>query len=137
VKRGPRILGWIAASVALFIAAAISVDAWFDWESAIGLCKVPVRSVTQSPDGKQFAVVFEVYCGPLPPDNTHVSIVPANRSFSWKRDPGFLILAGSGGLEILWTEATSVEVRVPALAKVYKQEPRVGAVAVNYKPVLF
>lgn len=136
MKRGLRILGWIAASIVLFVAAAISVDALFDWESATGLCRVPVRSVTQSPDRKQSAVVFEVYCGPLPPDNLHVSIVPTSRSFSWKHDPGFLILAGSGGLKVVWTDARTLEVSIPALAKVYKQEPRVGTVAVSYKPAL-
>ncbi|MEP6837974.1 MAG: hypothetical protein ABJA75_07970, partial [Bradyrhizobium sp.] len=94
----------MTALVALLIVAGICVDSLFDWETAVGLCKVPVKSVTASPDGKQSAFVFEVYCGPLPPDNTHVSLVQANHAFSWKRDAGFLILGGSHDLKIQWTD---------------------------------
>ena len=129
-------MAWAAASVAVLVVAGICVDSLFDWESAVGLCRVPVRSVTPSPDGKHSAVVFEVYCGPLPSDNTHVSVVSANQAFSWKRDPSFFVLGGSGGLKVQWTGTTSLEISVPAMAKVFKQEPRAGSVTVNYRPVL-
>lgn len=131
-----RIVAWAAASAALLVVAGICVDSLFDWESSIGLCKVPVRSVTPSPDGKQSAVVFEVYCGPLAPDNTHVSVIAADRTFSWKHDPSYLVLAGSYGLKVQWTDTTSLDVSVPAMAKIIRQEPRAGIVTVSYRPVL-
>jgi hypothetical protein len=122
--------------MALLVLAGICVDSLFDWESSIGLCKVPVRSVTPSPDGKQSAVVFEVYCGPLPPDNTHVSVIAADRTFSWKHDPSFLVVGGSYNLRVDWTSPTSLNVNVPATAKVFQQERSVEGVTVSYIPVL-
>jgi hypothetical protein len=136
VRRGLRIVLWVAASVAMLGVVGICVDSLFDWESSIGLCKVPVRSVTPSPDGKQSAVVFEVYCGPLPPDNTHVSIIAADRTFSWKHDPSFLVLGGSYALKVQWTDTTSLDVSVPAEATIIRQEPHAGIITVSYRPVL-
>jgi hypothetical protein len=129
-------MAWAVASVAVLVVTGICLDSLFDWENAIGLCRVPVRSVTPSPDGKHSAVVFEVYCGPLPSDNTQVSVVPANQAFSWKRDPSFFVLGGSGDLKVQWTGRTSLEVSVPAMAKVLRREPRAGSVTVSYRPIL-
>jgi hypothetical protein len=130
------VLAWAAASMAVLVVAGIFVDSSFDRESAVGLCNVPVRSVAPGPDARHSAVVFEVYCGPLPPDNTHISVVPANQAFSWKRDSSFFILGGTGGLKVQWTGTTSLEVSVPAMAKVFKQEPRTGSATASYRPVL-
>jgi len=126
----------LAVTLAALFAAGTYVDSVFDWEEAIGLCNVPVRSTTPDPEGKLSAVVFEVYCGPIPPLNTHVSLFPAGKTFSRKRSADFLVLGGSYNLSIQWTGASSLDVGVPAMAKVYKNETRVGPVTVNYRPVL-
>jgi hypothetical protein len=136
VKRGLGIFAWAAASVALLVVAGVYADSVFDWETAVGLCKVPVRSITPSPDGKHSVVVYEVYCGPLPPDNTHVSVIPTSQVFSWKRDPDFLVVGGNSDLKVRWTGTTSLEVGIPAMTKAFKQEPRAGDVTVSYRPVL-
>ena len=136
MKRGMRIVAWLAATVALLAAVGICVDSVFDWESAVRLCKVPVRSVIPSPNGKQSVVVFEVYCGPVPPENTHASVVSADMAFSWKRNPSFLVLGGSYNLAVQWTGESSLQVNVPATAKVFKNEASVGQVTANYRPVL-
>ena len=80
-QRG-RKLAAIAATMAALLAILLYVDQAYDWESATGLCHVSVTSVAPSPCGKLSAVVFEVYCGPVPPSNTHVSLVPKGRTFS-------------------------------------------------------
>jgi hypothetical protein len=65
------------------------VDSAYDWESAVGLCHVPVTSATPDPSGKLSAVVFEVYCGPLPPANAqsgperHGRFLESAMSTSW------------------------------------------------------
>ena len=113
------------------------VDSTFDWESAAGLCDVPVRGVTPDPSGKLSAVVFEVYCGPIPPLNTHVSLVPNGWTFSRKRNVDFLVLDGSHNLKIQWTGESTLDIRLPALAKVFKHETQVGHVKVTYTPALW
>src|ERR1700755_2396717 len=92
-----------AAAMAALLAAGTYIDSVFDWEQAIGLCNVPVRSTTPDRNGKLSAVVFEVYCGPVPLDNTHVSLVPKDKVFSRKHNPDFLVLAGSHDLAVQWT----------------------------------
>jgi len=118
-RRG-RTLAAIAATMAALLAILFYVDSTYDWESAVGLCHVPVTSATPDPSGKLSAVVFEVYCGPLPPANTHVSLVQNGRTFSRKRNVG----------------EASLNVGLPALAKVFKRETQVGHVTVTYTPVL-
>ncbi|WP_156435592.1 hypothetical protein [Bradyrhizobium lablabi] len=113
------------------------VDSAYDWENAVGLCQVPVKSVTPDPNGKLSAVVFEVYCGPIPPLNTHVSLVPNGRTFSRKRNVDFLVLDGSHDLKIQWAADSTLDIRLPALAKAFKRETRVGQVTVNYTPALW
>jgi hypothetical protein len=112
------------------------VDSAYDWESAVGLCQVPVTSVTPNPNGKLSAVVFEVYCGPIPPLNTHVSLVPNGRTFSRKRNVDFLVLGGSHNLKIQWTGESTLDIRLSAPAEVFKRETQVGHVTVTYTPAL-
>jgi hypothetical protein len=134
-RRGRR-LAAIAATMASLLAILFHVDQAYDWESAVGLCRVPVTSVTPSPNGKLAAVVFEVYCGPVPPLNTHVSLVPGDRAFSRKRSVDFLVLGGSYNLEIQWQSESALDIRLPALAEVFKRETQVGQVTVTYTPAL-
>jgi hypothetical protein len=131
-----RILVLLAATIAALLAVCAYVDSVFDWEEAIGLCNVPVRSTTPDPKGKLSAVVFEVHCGPIPPLNTQVSLSLKDKAFSRKRNPAFLVLGGSFNLTVQWTGESSLAVSVPATAKVFKNEASVGPVTVNYSPVL-
>ena len=135
-RRG-RTLAAIAATMAALLAILSYVDAIYDWESAVGLCQVPVTSVTPDPNGKFSAVVFEVYCGPIPPLNTHVSLVPNGRTFSRKRNVDFLVLDGSANLKIQWTGESTLDIRLPALATVFKRETQVGHVTVTYTPAVW
>ena len=134
-QRG-RKLATIAATMAALLAILLYVDQAYDWESATGLCHVPVTSVTPNPSGKLSAVVFEVYCGAVPPSNTHVSLVPKGQTFSRKRSADLLILDGSYHLPIQWTEESTLEISLPALAKALKRETRIEHVTVNYRPIL-
>jgi hypothetical protein len=122
--------------MAALLAAGTYIDSVFDWEQAIGLCNVPVRSTTPDSNGKLLAVVFEVYCGPIPPDNTHMSLAPKDKVFSRKRNPDFLVLAGSHDLAVQWTGEFALEVSMPATAKVFKNETSAGPVTITYRPVL-
>jgi hypothetical protein len=122
--------------MAALLAILAYVDSVYDWETAVGFCQVPVTSVTPNPNGKFSAVVFEVYCGPLPPANTHVALVPNGRTFSRKRDVDFLVLGGSGDLKVQWTGESTLEIRLPALAEVFRREAQVGHVTVSYTPAL-
>jgi hypothetical protein len=131
-----KIVVSLAATIAALLAVWTYVDSVFDWEEAIGLCNVPVRSTTPDPKGKLVAVVFEVYCGPIPPFNTQLSLSPKDRAFSRKRNPAFLVLGGSYNLTVQWTGESSLAVSMPATAKVFKNETSVGPVTVNYSPVL-
>ncbi|MCA6113752.1 hypothetical protein J6524_02240 [Bradyrhizobium sp. WSM 1738] len=123
--------------MAALFAIVAYVDSTYDWESAIGLCHVPVTSVTPNPNAKLSAVVFEVYCGPLPPLNAHVALVPNGRTFSRKRDVDFLVLAGSDSPKVQWTGESTLDIRLPALAKVIKRETQVGHVTVTYTEALW
>jgi hypothetical protein len=136
MRRSGRALAAIAATMAALLAILAYVDSVYDWETAVGICQVPVTSVTPNPNGKFSAVVFEVYCGPLPPANTHVALVPDGRTFSRKRDVDFLVLGGSGDLKVQWTGEATLEIRLPALAEVFKREAQVGHVTVTYTPAL-
>ena len=140
VRRSMARLSRIAVALAVTIIALLAVgtyaDSVFDWEETIGLCNVPVRSVVPNPKGKLSAVVFEVYCGPIPPFNTHVSLVPSGKVFSRKRNPDFLVLGGSYNLAVQWTGKSSLDVSVPATAKVFKNDTSAGPVTINYRPVL-
>jgi hypothetical protein len=136
MTRRVRTLASLAAAVAALLAILTYVDSAFDWESAVGLCDVPVTSVTLDPNGKFSAVAFEVYCGPVPPSNTHVSLVPNGRTFSRKRSVDFLILDGSYRLPIQWTGESTLEIGLPAQAKVLKRQTQVEHVTVNYRPIL-
>ena len=78
----------------------------------------------------------EVYCGPIPPFNTQVSLALKDKTFSRKRNPAFLVLGGSYNLTVQWTGESSLDVSIPATAKVLKNETSVGPVTVNYRPVL-
>jgi hypothetical protein len=122
--------------MAALLAILPYVDSAYDWERAVGLCHVPVTSATPDPSGKLSAVVFEVYCGPLPPANTPVSLVPNGRTFSRKRNVDFLVLDGSVDLKVQWIGESSLNVGLPALAKIFKRETQVGPVTVIYTPVL-
>jgi hypothetical protein len=122
--------------MAAVLAILAYVGSVYDWETAVGLCQVPVMSFTPNPNGKLSAVVFEVYCGPLPPANTHVAVVPNGRTFSRKRDVDFLVLDGSHNLKIQWTEDSTLDIRLPALAQVFKREIQVGHVTVTYTEAL-
>ncbi len=126
----------VTVTIAALFAVGAYADSTFDWEEAIGLCRVPVTSTTPDPKGKWSAVVFEVYCGPVPPFNTHVSLVPNGKEFSRKRNPDFLVLGGSHKLAVQWTGESSLDVNLPATAKVFKNETSVGPVTINYRPVL-
>ena len=130
-------LAAIAATMAALLAILSYVDAIYDWESAVGLCQVPVTGVTPDPNGKFSAVVFEVYCGPIAPLNTHVSLVPNGRTFSRKRNVDFLVLDGSANLKIQWTGESTLDIRLPALATVFKRETQVGHVTVTYTPAVW
>jgi len=134
-RRGGRFAA-IAATMAALLAILLYVDQAYDWESATGLCRTPVTSVTPNPSGKLSAVVFEVYCGPIPPSNTHVSLVPGGRAFSRKRNVDFLVLGGSHNLEIQWKGESALDIRLPALAEVFKRETASGQVTVTYMPAL-
>jgi hypothetical protein len=136
MTRRARILAVIAATMAALLAILAYVDSAFDWESAVGLCHVPVTNATPDPSGKLAAVVFEVYCGPIPPLNTHVSLVPNGRRFSRKRNVDLLVLDGSHNLKIQWTGESTLDIRLPALAKVFKRETQVGHVTVTYTSAL-
>jgi hypothetical protein len=136
MRRSGRALAAIAATMAALLAILAYVDSVYDWETAVGICQVPVTSVTPNPNGKFSAVVFEVYCGPLPLANTHVALVPDGRTFSRKRDVDFLVLGGSGDLKVQWTGEATLEIRLPALAEVFKREAQVGHVTVTYTPAL-
>ena len=136
MTRRLRIAASLGATIAALLAVWTYVDSAFDWEGAIGLCNVPVRSATPDPKGKLSAVVFEVYCGPIPPFNTQVSLALKDKTFSRKRNPAFLVLGGSYNLTVQWTGESSLDVSIPATAKVLKNETRVGPVTVNYRPVL-
>jgi hypothetical protein len=136
MTRKGRTLASLAAAVAALLATLAYVDSAFDWESVIGLCNVPVTSVTPDPNGTLSAVAFEVYCGPVPPSNTHVSLVPKGRRFSRKRSVDFLVLDGSYHLPIQWTEESTLEIGLPAQAKAFKRETRIEHVTVNYRPIL-
>jgi hypothetical protein len=129
-------LASLAAAAAALLAILTYVSSAFDWESAVGLCDVPVTSITPDPKGTLSAVVFEVYCGPIPPSNTRVSLVPNGRAFSRKRNVDFLVLDGSYHLPIQWTGESTLEIGLPAQAKVFKRETQVGNVTVNYRPIL-
>ena len=122
--------------MAALLAILLYVDSAYDWESAIGVCRIPVTSVTPSPNGRLSAVVFEVYCGPTPPLNTHVSLVPGDRAFSRKRNADFLVLGGSHNPETQWKGESALDIRLPALAEICKQETRSGQVTVTYTPSL-
>ncbi len=137
MRRTGRALAAIAATMAALLAILAYVDSVYDWETAVGLCQVPVTGVTPNPNGKFSAVAFEVYCGPLPPANTHVALVPDGRTFSRKRDVDFLVLAGSGNLKMQWTGDSTLDIRLPALAKAFKRENQVGPVTVTYTEALW
>jgi len=132
-----RTLAAVAATMVALLAILAYVDSTYDWESAVGLCQVPVTSVTPNPNGKFSAVVFEVYCGPIPPLNTQVSLVPNGRTFSRKRNVDFLVLDGSASLKIQWTGESTLDIRLPALATVSMRETQVGHVTVTYTPALW
>jgi len=137
MTRRVRPLAATAATMAAVLAILSYVDSAYDWESVVGLCQVPVTSATPDPGGKLSAVVFEVYCGPIPPLNTHVSLVPNGRTFSRKRNVDFLVLDGSHNLKVQWMGESALDIRLPALAKVFKRETKVGHVTVTYTPALW
>lgn len=125
-----------AGAVLLFVAFSIYADSAFDWESAVGICSVPVKSVTPSLDGKLSVVIFEVYCGPLPSANTHASLVGTGQVFSRKRNPSFLILGGSYNLSVRWISESSLDIELPATAKLFRSEQKMEQIEVAYRYAL-
>ena len=137
MMRRVRTLAAIAATMTALLAILTYADLTFDWESAVGLCDVPVTSAKPDPSGRLSAVVFEVNCGPIPPLNTHVSLVPNGRTFSRKRNVDFLVLDESHNLKIQWTGESTLDIRLPPLAKEFKRQTQVGHVIVTYTPALW
>jgi hypothetical protein len=98
-----------------------------------GSCTPIVQERKESSDGRYIAVVFSMECISTAPFNTQLSIVKRNGSFSPTQHRAFLVLGGRHQLELSWTDANVLVVRVPASARTFKQEQPENSVRVKYQ----
>jgi hypothetical protein len=93
-----------------------------------------VYSSTASPSGRLAAVIYEMEGGATAPFNTQVSIAPADRPFSPRKNPSFLSLHGQHDLAVRWVGERAIEVfGIPQDIAVYRKDPRVGDITVEYR----
>ncbi len=125
LKRRP--VRWIVRSIAAVASAAVLYLSFvFD------PCEETVRSSTPSLDGKMLAVVFERECGATVPFNTQVSLAPTNQPFSSKKSPPFLVISGQHHLMTKWVGEKVIAVSVPMAVTIFKNEPSIGDIVVQY-----
>lgn len=79
------------------------------------------------------AVVFAMECGATVPFNTQVSLAPAVGPFSPRKYAAFLILSSKHDLVIRWVGEKRLEVTVPQGAQVFRNEPSVEGITVEYR----
>ena len=96
-------------------------------------CRVAVHSSISAPDGRTSAVVFEMECGATVPFNTQVSLAPAGKPFSPKKNPAFLVLSGQHELVVRWGGEKVIEIDIPQEARVFRSERSVGDITIEYK----
>lgn len=118
------------AVVALAVTFAVMM---YQWADQFGAVDVVVHRSIPSPDGRMSAIVYGVEGNATVGFNTQVSIAPADRPFSRDKNPSFLALAGQHDLAVSWVSDKLIEIDIPENVKVYRNEPSVSGVTIDYK----
>lgn len=114
-------------------AAVAGVAAYLAFFSGGHHCEATVHNWISAPGGRIAAVVFEMECGATVPFNTQVSLTSANRPFLPGTNAAFLILSGKHDLVVRWGGEKTLEVTIPSAAQVFRNEPSVDGVTVEYR----
>jgi hypothetical protein len=131
-----RQIGWIVVGVVVAVSAVIaggtlSIEYFM---SGFGACKTLVRTSIPSPDGSKSIVIFGKECGATVGLNTQASIAPAGGSFSPEKYPAFFVVSGTPELIATWLGDSAVAISlVPGGGKVFRNEPSVGGVKIEYR----
>jgi hypothetical protein len=121
---------WVVVSVTAAIAAVFVVVLIIENFLA---CDTAVKRSTPSLDGRRTVVMFAMECGATVPFNTQLSLSRAGRKFSPDNNPPFLVIEGEHDLPVTWIGEKAIAVDLPKDQRVFRSEPRVDDVAVEYR----
>jgi hypothetical protein len=126
------VLGGGAVAV-LLVTAGLLVSIWFVMEG-FGACKSIVLNAIPSPDKKKSVVIFRKECNATVPDSTQASIVSAKGPFAPEQASSFLSVRGNQDVIVTWSGEHVVRIGlIPGGDTVYKRDPNVGDVKIEYE----
>jgi hypothetical protein len=128
VKLGSK----LSAVLVLSILIAVGVFAYRSI-SSFDICDTRVERRITSPDGKWVAVVFHRDCGATVDFNTHVSLVPAGKVFSFHGYPPAYSGGGDAALTVSWLAANRLQIGLPLGEKVYRRDRAADGIAIVYR----
>ncbi|RZM99237.1 hypothetical protein CWO91_36210 [Bradyrhizobium genosp. SA-3] len=130
-----RWIGIVVAALAVPVAAGFFFVVIIDnVMSGFGACRVSRQRAFASPSGSQLVVVVWKECGATVPDSTQASIVTRGRTFSPESTPTFFSVRGHLDVVVAWSSERAVRIGfIPGPDQVYKRDPRVGDIAINYE----
>lgn len=133
----------IKAGLAVVLALVSGAVLMTAWRQGFGLCNNDIITEMPSPSGTRKAVVFQRDCGATTGFSTQVSVLPAREELP--PDGGNVFVAdddhgqapsGPGGgpaVEVVWLREERLLIRHHPLARVFRSEPSVGNVVVEYE----
>jgi len=94
-------------------------------------CINEVREELVSPDGTKKVVVFTRNCGATTGPNTQASILDKTERLPDEAGTAFII--DKGGAKVFWKKDGGILVILDSTARVFKKEPSVRGVAIEYR----
>lgn len=122
MKRGYLII----VVLALILTAGIYEIASFD------ICDTVIAQTLSAPGGTRKLIIFHRACGATVDFNTHASIIPAGRFFSFDANPAFVSVSGKM-LAARWLARDKILVLLPRGEKVFRQTRRSNGVTILYE----
>ena len=101
--------------------------------STFDSCDTRVERSIASPDGKKVAVVFHRDCGATVDFNTHVSLVPVGKVFSFQGYPPAYSGSGEATLPVSWLASNKLQIVLPRGEKIYRHDRAVDGVTMVYR----
>ncbi len=99
------------------------------------MCSNEVFRQVDSPDKKHKAVVFQRDCGATTGFSTQITVHKLNEYL--ENEAGNVLIAkghpNESGFELAWLNSTTLQIKNTKNAKQYKNEVKIGSVAVQYE----
>lgn len=117
----------LTALPAVLVGGAI----WF-WADTLPGCETVIAERLTAPDQSFDLVVFSLRCGEASGANTQAALLPVGEPLP-PDAASFVSVGAEANFEPRWSDAGTIELTLPAGAKIYRQDADVAGVRVSYR----